>query len=367
MAKRLMNEEQMIDMIWGAALLAGGGGGSINTAMVLLNKYKEDNPDDPLSVTIIDPADMEPGAYAAATAAIGSPISFMKKKAFLSYATNAYSGMLDMYSKMDPPRDVKYSYAAEMGGFNTFVPMMISQVFKIPFIDADGAGRAVPAMNTLLLHVNGNDAGPMSMSDDENNRIAINLEDPRNAALAEELGRNICAVFGNIAGATGWPAKREDFDNVAIGTITLSEKIGHILRECAVSKKDVFSVLNSEGVVECRSFGCGKVVKAESVVEKGFDYGKVVVDADREIVIYFQNENLLCEIDSKPVLTVPDITCTFETSTCLPLTNADIHEGMEIAVGAIKVDEKWWNNPDMFDVWAPLLKRVGYTGGNVPY
>jgi len=367
MAKRLMNEEQMIDMIWGAALLAGGGGGSISSAMVMLNKYKENNPDDPLSVTVIDPEDMEDGAYAVATATIGSPVSFLKKEDFIKFATSTFSGIVEMYANMDPPRDVKYSYAAEIGGFNTFFPLMVSQYFKIPFIDADGAGRAVPAMNTLLLHVNGNDAGPMVMSDDEDNVISINPADPKNAKLHEDLARNICSVFGNVAGAAGWPATREEFDNVAIGTITLSEKIGHVMRECAVSGEDVFDVLSREGVVECRSYGKGKVVMAESVVEKGFDYGKVVVAADPEIVIYFQNENLLCEVDSKPVLTVPDITCTYDTATCLPLTNADIHEGMEIAVGAIKVDEKWWNNPDMFNVWVPLLERVGYTGGNVPY
>lgn len=366
MAKRMMNEDGMIDLIWGAALLAGGGGGAMRSAMDLMNKYKADNPGDPLGVEICGVEDIGPGEYAASTAAIGSPVSFLGRD-FTGFATNAFSGLVDMYAKMDPPVELKYSYAAEMGGFNTFVPLMISQYFKIPFIDADGAGRAVPAVNTTLFHINGCATAPMSMADDKNNRICFTLEDPRNAVMCEEICRNISASFGNLAGASGWLAGPEDFNRIVKGSITLAEKIGRIMRECAENREDVFAALTEKGIVECRLLGRGKVTEVESVVEKGFDYGKVVVDAGRKIVIHFQNENLLCEIDGEPVLTVPDITCTYEITTGLPLTNADITEGMEIAVGAIKVNDKWWDNPAMFDSWRPMLERIGYTGENIPY
>lgn len=92
-----------------------------------------------------------------------------------------------------------------------------------------------------------------------------------------------------------------------------------------------------------------------------------VEGADGQWIIYFQNENLLVEHEGKPIMTVPDITCYYNAATGEPLTNADITEGMEICLGAIKAPDAWWKNPNMFDVWKPFLSNVGYEGGNIPF
>ena len=129
----------------------------------------------------------------------------------------------------------------------------------------------------------------------------------------------------------------------------------------------MFGNLAAAGV-ECRFLAKGKVVKCENVQQKGFDYGKVYVSAeDGEWIIYFQNENLLITHDGAPVMTVPDITCYYNAATGEPLTNADIAEGMEIVLGAIKAPDAWWKNPNMFDIWKPFLTNVGYEGGNIPF
>ena len=88
---------------------------------------------------------------------------------------------------------------------------------------------------------------------------------------------------------------------------------------------------------------------------------------DGQWIIYFQNENLLVEHDGKAIMTVPDITCYYNAKTGEPLTNADIEEGMEICLGAIKAPAAWWKNPNMFEIWKPFLANVGYEGGNIPY
>lgn len=367
MAKRMMNEKQMIDVIWGATLLGGGGGGSMKNGIDLLAKYKFDHPKDPLEITVFDYKEMDKDSYAAVTAGMGAPTA-IKDVDFSAYATNAFTTLQETALKMEPPKMLKYSLAVELGGFNTFVPMMISLVNKIPFIDGDGAGRAVPALNTLLLHVNGCNTSPLAMADGQNNKLTIELENPRDAELAEEIGRHICMSFGMLSGLSGWMVNQEDLkDRIVNGSVTLSEKVGNVMRLCAENNKEVFTYLNKDSVVDCKLIGKGKVVKSETVMENGFDYGKVVVSGDEELVIFFQNENLLVTKNGESIMTVPDIICTYDVSTGQPLTNADITEGMEIAVGAIKVDEKWWKNPNMFEVWKPFLERVGYEGDNIPY
>lgn len=366
MVKRVIKEQSIIDVIWGATLLGGGGGGSMKSGMDLLEKYKADHPEKELAVTVYEVEDMDPQAYAAVTAGMGAPTK-IKEVDFSAYATNAFMALQDMAAKLDPPRSLEYSLSVELGGFNTFVPMLISLVNDIPFIDADGAGRAVPALDTLLLHINGCDTSPLAMADGDDNQLTIKMKDPRDAHLAEEIGRHICMAFGMISGLSGWMVRQEELrKHLPCGTVTLSEKVGHVLRNS--QGKDAFAELAAAGIVECRRLTCGKVTKTENVMEKGFDYGKVYVEGDNgSWIIYFQNENLLVEKDGEVVMTLPDIICTYDASNHTPLTNADIAEGMEIVIGAIRCDEKWWQNPDMFAVWKPFMERVGYQGGNVPF
>ena len=367
MAKRILKEEQLIDVIWGATLMGGGGGGAMVGGTDLLDTYKKLHPEKPVELTLLETCDMDPEAYGAVTAGMGAP-TVLKNVDFSQYAVNAFNALKEMGTKMDPPRKLEYSVPLELGGFNTFCPMLISLLNDIPFIDCDGAGRAVPALDTLLLHINGLDTSPLAMADGKNNKVTIELNDAKDAPMGEEIGRWICTAFGQIAGLSGWMVRKSDIEeSLPCGTVTLCEKIGHELRRCAKDGSNAFEALAQAGI-ECRFLTRGKVVKQENLQAKGFDYGKVYVEgADGQWIIYFQNENLLVEHEGKPIMTVPDITCYYNAATGEPLTNADITEGMEICLGAIKAPDAWWKNPNMFDVWKPFLSNVGYEGGNIPF
>ena len=132
----------------------------------------------------------------------------LKNVDFSQYAVNAFNTLRDMAAEMDPPRKLEYCIPVELGGFNTFCPMLISLLNDIPFVDCDGAGRAVPALDTLLLHVNGLDTSPLAMADGSDNKVMIKLKDPKDAHMGEEIGRWICTAFGQIAGLSGWMVTR---------------------------------------------------------------------------------------------------------------------------------------------------------------
>jgi DUF917 family protein len=168
--------------------------------------------------------------------------------------------------------------------------------------------------------------------------------------------------------------KDEIKGNLPNGTVSYAENIGRVIRECISSGRNdqVFEQLSKEGVVDGKVICKGEITKFETILEKGFDRGVVeVTSAGSKWIVDFQNENLLLskmEADKKiPYITVPDIICMYEISTGKPLTNADIKEGMQAALGVIKVSEAWWKNPKMFDVWRPFLERVGYSGSVLPY
>ena len=52
MAKRILKEEQLIDVIWGATLMGGGGGGAMVGGTDLLDTYKKLHPEKPVELTL---------------------------------------------------------------------------------------------------------------------------------------------------------------------------------------------------------------------------------------------------------------------------------------------------------------------------
>ena len=365
---RILNEKQIIDIIWGATLLGGGGGGSMQNGIDLLEQFKEYNPGT-IEVNLITREEMEPGKYAAVTAGMGAP-TVLKTLNFYPYVINAYNALKEMAAKMDDKKDLCYSLAVELGGFNTFVPMLVSLVENVPFVDADGAGRAVPALNTLLLHINGLNTSPLAMANGTGDKVAIETIDPRDAELAEEIGRHICMSFGMVGGLSGWMIDKDEIAKLPEGTVTKCEKIGADVREHAGRQDDLFEFLKDKGH-ECRTIvpGICKVVKTENKQAKGFDYGEVTISAadGKEIKIFFQNENLLATVDGEPYITIPEIIMVVNAADGVPLTNADIKEGQDVFVGVIKVDEKWDLNPDMYEVWGSFMDNIGYKGPRISY
>lgn len=387
MAKTYLNEENMRDIIWGATLMGGGGGGSISSGMMLLDSYKKDHPDETLSVEMIDAGDMPKGTYAAATAGMGAPAAIAGVD-FSAWAANAFAVLRDLAAR--DGKKLGYNYPVELGGFSTFFPLLLSLKTGLPTVDCDGAGRAVPALETLLLNVNDCPTSPLGLANGDNDKITIELDNPLNAPTAEKIGRNISAAFGNMVGISGWLVNKEDIENrICTKTISLSQKIGAIMRRGEMPIDKRFEALSEILGMNVKIICKGRVMDIQTNTHGGFDYGTMTVRDDRkgyneeEFRITFQNENLVLNrlIDgvAKPLMTVPDLTCFYcidphgqgDAEPGMPLSNADARIGMEIAVAVIKVDPKWFANKTSpnkwWDVWAECMKNAEYPGDYLSY
>ena len=380
---RKFSYEDIVDMIWGATLLGGGGGGSMLNGVDMFEKYISDHGLSPadISVDVIEPDEMEEGAFAAVTAGMGAPTR-IKDVDFSKYTTNTF----EAFQEFALPGKVSYSMAVELGGFNTFVPMLISLVKGIPFVDSDGAARAVPALETLLLHVNGNDTSPLVMANayegsDEYDVVTIKLKDPKNAALGENLGRGVCIAFDMLSGLCGWMMEKDTIlKTLPVGTVSLSQKVGSVLRDDGIKAK--FDALAEKGVVECRELARGKVTGGENLQAKGFDFGYIEVTDENTGVVWrieFQNENLVVSTGGGKIgevkMTAPDIICSYNSDTSQPLTNADYFDidgkliEQNVVIGAVKVSKEWWITGDerVASVWKEYFGHVEYDGPLVKY
>ena len=374
-----LREQDMIDIIWGATLMGAGGGGSISSGIKLMESYKERHPGEELLVKMIDASDMKVGEYASATAGMGAPAAIVGVD-FSEYAANA-ANLLKEIAERDG-KNLKYNFPVELGGFSIFFPLLLSLNTGAYTIDADGAGRAVPALETLLLNVNGCPTSPLALANGNNDKITVELADPHNAPLAEKIGRDICGEFGNMVGISGWLVNKEDIEKrIITGSITLCEKIGAIMRRANCPAEQLFEMLVSEGLVQAKAVCVGEVTDIRVETHGGFDYGTLdVTDGTDSYRVNFQNENLLLQKKTgagyADLMTVPDLTCMYCVDPAgaagveprMPLSNADVKKGMRIALGVIKVDPKWFlTDGTWWNVWKECFDHIGYTGGYLSY
>lgn len=361
------------NMIYGATIFGGGGGGACESGEMALDQFKEDHgiaDDADVMVQVMAPEEMDDAGYACCTAAMGAPTKF-KEVRIAPYINGSFDHLCKMADERR--KSIDYSIAVEIGGFNTLVPLLVAMEKGIPFIDADGSGRAVPALDTLLLHINGLQTSPLAMSDNKGNRVSIELENARDAVMGETIGRNLCVAFSQMGGLSGWMVRKNDIvNNLPVNSVTKCCRVGEVLRS-ATSSVGIFDKLAAAGL-ECKEIGRGVVTNVHNEQASGFDKGFVeIAGADgTKWTTHFLNENLILEETSpdgvtKTRMTAPDITCYINTDTCAPLSNADIvgKNGeilvKNVAVGVMKVDEKWWRSDLAYlqKIWTRYFKILG--------
>jgi DUF917 family protein len=379
--KRTLSYDEIINIIWGATLMGGGGGGQAQDGLGMLQNYIDTHhlQKGDIAVDLINPADMGAADYAAVIAGMGAP-SALGDKDFSPYVTNAFELLQSVASRMDTPRHICYSIGLELGGANTFVPLLIALVKNIPFIDADGSGRAVPALNMLLLHINGNDTSPLALANGNNDKVTIELSNPKDADTAENIGRGVCVAFDMISGLAGWMIQSAAItDTLPLSTITLCEKIGAVMLDQSITDK--FATLAEKGILQCQKLFEGTIIKGKTKEVDGFDVGTVTfqeTSTKRLYTIGFQNESLVITGGKRQntIMTAPDIIGCYDQKTGLPLTNTDLFDdkgkiktGTAVVVGLIKVDERWWltGYDHINALWKPYFARVSYNGDVTPY
>lgn len=377
-----LTEKDIKRILYGATFLGGGGGGPLETAVEILEKLVAQNKNVEVCMRALDDPEVDPKGYGAMIACLGSPEA-MKAGTFGPDGVASF----EAFKKALAPegKEVKYLYSGEMGGFNTFAPMLVAIYSsdkpeeRIEFLDVDANGRAVPELNTSLNAARGFPPRPVGMG-------SLNLSTPggtcneivaytENDVEAERIARGICGVYNNQIGFSTWAMCKDEFlANAVNHGVSKALAVGEALEKAAATQSaDPSAFL--QVATECSLFGRGKIIKKETRIIGGFDCGTTTIkipDGERAGIytIDFQNENLVMRrSDGTAVITVPEIItmiCMDQGMRAYPLTNASTAEGMEIELYTAPADEKWWSDDFHANlVWMDCLKRVGYDGKQV--
>lgn len=361
---KVLGEQDIKNVIYGATFLGAGGGGSLKDGLRLLSELAEKGK---VELQMVEPSEMGPNEYAVMVAGIGAPRA-MEESHFGPEAGYAFETMkkLAFFSG----KELRYIMAGELGGFNTMVPIYVAVQRGIPFVNGDGNGRAVPELNTGLYPIHDIPPVPLVLAGKNGDTVIAYLKNPKDHKSAENIARHICMAYGMSAAFCTWVVDGEDISSkLAPGSITKSQKIGAAINNAKERNLDVIEEIKK--VVNCKEICYGEISKIELKTEGGFDFGTTVISGQgkyegKTFYIDFKNENLLVRDDSKNVfITVPDLICMLNLDTLDPVTNAETEEGMKVAVCGVPAPENWWSKEEGFSCWKHILEKVGYSGGPV--
>jgi DUF917 family protein len=357
---RKLNLQDLRDVAIGATFLGSGGGGSPENGLKLVEEMGQVTNE----ITLVSPDEISDNEYVDMVAGMGSPVA-LKEKGFGPEAVYAFDGLQKLYGWLG--LEFKYIMPGETGGFNTIVPIYVAAIRKLTVVDADGTGgRAVPDLETSLYYLYGIPTSPFVLADRAGNMVMGWTKNPLDAPMCENVARHVVVSFGMLAGLGTWVATGHQIKNcLEPNVIAKSEMVGKILREAKKEGKEpaaeLVKALNGYELIK------GKIEKIETKTVAGFDFGRTVIKGTgayrgKELSIDFKNENMIAwKGAGEPAAMVPDLICLLSVNG-EPLTNADTKQGMEISVIALPASERWRKHPKAFEVWKPILEKMGYTG-----
>ncbi|MFW5952933.1 MAG: DUF917 domain-containing protein [Candidatus Natronoplasma sp.] len=345
---RILDKDNLKDVVRGAAFLGTGGGGSIEMGLKTVNELLD-------KIEIISLDEVEDDSQIVVVEGMGSPEA-MLKKGISDETINAFEAFQEYTEE-----NIDYMIPVETGAGNSITPMIVSAAKSIPIVDADGAGRAIPELQQTTFSIYGIPMCPAVLADDHDNWVVVNVNDDH---MMEDLSRAITTEFGQHAGLVWHKMTGDEMKEVVIPeTISISEKVGKAIKESKKEKKNpVRTVLE---IVDGYELITGKVEDKTTETRKGFDYGEVTVKKDEETFkVSFKNENILAYKNDELLAMVPDRICWITTDG-KPLTNTDIEEGMDVSCIGIKAHDKW-TTKRAIATFDRVLDEFGHTGGYQP-
>jgi DUF917 family protein len=335
----------------GAAILGTGGGGDPYIGRVMAETAIRENG----SVTVYNVDDLDDDRWVIPIAGMGAPTVLLEKVPRGTEPVAAFRRLEDHLGVQDA-----FPCPIEAGGINSMVPLQVAALLKRPVVDADGMGRAFPALYMQTFHIFGIQGTPACIASEFDDFVILDhLHD--NYAL-EWIARGITIRMGGHTFLSQFPMRGHDVKRSAIrGTLSLGLRIGKAVLLAEKNHRDPL-----EAVCEAThyaGYGRGQIVFSGKIVEvsrrtaDGFARGKVRIqglnaDRDQSFEIEFQNENLLIRHEERILAMVPDLITVLDSHTGLAVTTERLRYGQRVAVLVIPAPAIM-KSPEALQVWGP--------------
>ncbi|MFK7958035.1 MAG: DUF917 domain-containing protein [Lysobacterales bacterium] len=318
------------DYAMGAALMGTGGGGDPYIGSLLLKQSLQTS--GPLDLLQAD--DIPDDALLLVSAMIGAPTVMMEK---LPSGDEAIASVRALESYLG--KKAHAILAAEIGGLNALLPLVVGSSIGLPVIDGDGMGRAFPELQMVTYSIEGNPSTPLTLTDEFGNTVLIEAKDD---ATAEKFARSTVVAMGASALMACYPMTGAQVKaSILRGTLSVALGVGRAIRQARqANEQPVHRLLDHlaelDFSVSARLLFEGKIVDLLRETTAGFAVGTIELtglsNAQDQMQIKFQNENLVALHNGEVCAIVPDLICIVDHETAEPITTEGLRYGQRVAV-----------------------------------
>lgn len=322
----------IVDLCRGSVFLATGGGGDPYVSQILVQEaLKKHGPVDLVPLDTI-PDD----AFVVAIGEVGAPTVSLEQ---LPIGDEC----LDVVDRFEEwvGRKITHIVSFEVGGANSVIPLIAAAAKKIPLIDGDGMGRALPEAQMMTFAIEGVRPTPAVAVDYAGGAVFFDTAD---TLLYERQIRNIAMAMGGMVFTAEHPMTAEEARRAIVpGTISFALEVGQTLGANYGNAKHVEAPLKA--LFERSDYGIlkhlysGKIVDINRKVVGGFDVGEATIESvgnDRPpMTLSIKNEFLVATIGDKIVASVPDLITMVDHETSSPINSERVHYGQRVTVFGI--------------------------------
>lgn len=363
---RTLTRENLLDILYGCAILGTGGGGSLEEGIKMIDEAL--NAGKTFRLASFD--DLAPGDVIGTPYACGaiSPLTEeeLRKYARLKETEESFYILNMRQLERFLGREVSAVISTELGGGNTATALYVGAMTGRPIVDGDPAGRSVPALQHSTYFLKGVPMCPMAvMNEFGEGAVFTNVfDDERGEDLVRALAvvsRNTIAVMDHVNTADVLK------DAVIQGAISYAEAVGRAFRQAKAEGGDYVKAVAETGK--------GKLMFEGTVTESGYEtrdgytFGDTVLQGSgayegRTLHIWYQNENIISWLDGQYYVTVPDLICMFNLDEAMPQLNPYAKVGEKAAVIALPAPREW-TTPRGLEVFGP--RSFGHDVDYRPY
>lgn len=230
--------------------------------------------------------------------------------------------------------EVAATIPIEVGGSNSFVPLIAGAQLGLPTVDADGMGRAFPETSMISFYFDGVAPSPVVMTDSLDRKIVI--ERAGTPQDQERIARAICVQLGGRAMVADAPISVRRLREVAIpDTLTFAHRIGDaVLSAQAAGTSPIDAICAAAGG---RTLFGGKVVDVDRRFERGYNFGRLTLQGfgpwqGATGTIELQNEFLVFRVGDEVRAIVPDLITLVDSERGEPITTEVVRYGLRVTV-----------------------------------
>lgn len=331
---KVLNIQEVEDILVGCTILGTGGGGSLNEGLdAVRNAF-----DKGFDFKFMDFDDIKDDAYYINPYFCGS-VSPDEEKNELSNELIMAVRSLEDYMKICFDGVVSIEY----GGGNTGQAMAAAAEMGKFIVDCDAAGRAVPELQFSTYFITDKPICPFSVATKYGD-VAI-FPHVKDDLRAEALSRYLAVASEGSVGMADHPIKGELLKKSVIpGALSYAGKVGKARREAVENNNDPIEeiIKAADGYLLFE----GSVSHADWQKKNGFTVGTISLDglgfySNNNFKIWYKNENMISWKNDEPYVTCPDLICIVDNVSGYPITNPNCKIGDNVAVLGFKAHDLW--------------------------